>query len=396
MTSNISLRGAALSLLWALATIGVYRVLVLAPLENPGSDFTPIWEAVQRYVHGVPVYNEDYSTTEPHYLYGPGANVVLAPLALFGTFGVGRWAMVFASGASVLVAVWWVARLLAPAHAKVMTLATVAVFFNTHEPVFSTIKLTNINAFLLLVMVAFVKACFSQRRSASLVAAVLLAYAVTIKPQFIVLAAVPFFFAQWWVLVGAIAVYAALFGIGWLTTANAHWYVERLVPYLAQPRPYDNGALGAVVAQHGWGDGALYVLYAVLVVGCAVALVALWPLRAREPVVFAFAVIAVGLSGAFLLGGLLQGYYCMWLVPLAMTTVRSVSPARNVVFWVAMMCMTGWVALPAQLAVFPPATLAWYALPFILAFSAARSAGPAAEPAAAPAAVNPQVQTPKY
>ncbi len=97
-------RRVPLWLLAAAALIGVIRVAITLPLARYGSDFVPIWEAVQRYTQGIPVYNEDYSTTDPHYLYGPGANVVLAPLAIFGTFEVGRWAMVGASVASISTA----------------------------------------------------------------------------------------------------------------------------------------------------------------------------------------------------------------------------------------------------------------------------------------------------
>lgn len=366
------------------AVVGLIRAVLVAPGENDGTDFVPIWDAVQRYVHGIPVYNEDYSTLDPHYLYSPGANVVLAPLALFGTFTIARWAMIAATAASVIVAVWLAARLISPRWALPLSVATVAVFFNAPEPVVSTIQYTNINGFLLLVMVLYVRALTALRgpmlrqftQPATYAAGALLAYAVTIKPQFIVLVALPVLAQQWPVLLVAAALYAALFGIGWATTAEPQWYTERLVPYLTQPRDYDNGSLRAVLGQLGFGDNGQMVAVAVLLAVVAAAVVALLPLRRNDAATWAFSTLGVLFAGVFLGGGLLQGYYAMWLIPMTMTIVRPASPMRSIALWVALLLTLGGLSgifLDGALGAWPDSfgsTLGWVLVPVAMLFRA--------------------------
>lgn len=348
-------RRLAMCALWFVAAVGVLRACVIAPLSNDGTDFRPIWDAVQRYVSGVPVYNEDYSTRDPHYLYSPGGNVVLAPLALLGTFDIARVAMIAANALAIVAALWIVARLTAGPWVLPLTLATVGVFFNSAEPVASTLTYTNINGLLLLVMVVFVWACLVLETSGSrhhqqfarpetYLAGLLAAYAVTLKPQFVVLFAVPFLLWQWPVLIVAVAAYAAFFGIGWATTVNAQWYVERLVPYLAEPRSYDNGALGAVLGELGVGGAGQTAVIFVLLALVAAAVVALFPQRRADPVVWSFTMLAVLFSGVFLAGGLLQGYYTIWLIPLAMTVLRRATPMHWVGMWVALLLAHGGLA----------------------------------------------------
>ncbi|WP_288832574.1 glycosyltransferase family 87 protein [uncultured Corynebacterium sp.] len=335
--------------LWFAAVVGVIRAVLVAPGENRGTDFEPIWFAVQRYVHGVPVYNEDYSTLDPHYLYAPGANVVLAPLAMFGSFSTARWAMIAATALSVVLAMWITARLLTRRWAALLTLLAVAVFFNAPEPVVSTIQYTNINGFLLLVMVLFVWASVALdgpalrqfARGETYVAGVLMAYAVTVKPQFVVLAAVPVLLWQWPVLFVAAAVYAGLFGLGWATTSEPQWWRERLVPYLAQPRSYDNGSLRAVLEQLGFGPAAQTAAVVLVLAVVAVAVAALFRLRHRDRAAWAFCTLGALFAGVFLGGGLLQGYYAMWLIPMAMTVVRPHGPMRRVSMWVALLLALG-------------------------------------------------------
>ncbi|MDY5784777.1 glycosyltransferase family 87 protein, partial [Corynebacterium sp.] len=338
-------RALAMRFLWFVAVVGIIRAFLVAPVTNSGTDFVPIWDAVQRYVHGVAVYNEDYSTSDPHYLYSLGANVVLAPLAVLGNFTVARWAMIFATAVSVVVAIWLTARLLAPRLVTPLTVAAVAVFFNTSEPVASTAKYTNINGFLLLVMVVFVWCCVALdapmhrqfARPEMWAAGVVLGYAVTIKPQFVVLTAVPVLLMQWPVLAVAVAFYAALFGLGWVTTAQPQLYVERLLPYLADPRDYDNGSLAAVLEQLGLGSAGQIVFVGAVLAVVALAVIALFPLRNRHRAAWAFTTLGVLFAGVFLGGGLLQGYYVMWLIPLAMTIVLPRTPMAWPAMWVAVL-----------------------------------------------------------
>ncbi len=338
-------RRLVLRALWFAAVVGVVRTVFIASRANRGTDFEPIWAAVQRYVHGVPVYNEDYSTLDPHYLYSPGANVVLAPLALFGSFSIARWVMIAATVVSVITAIWIAARLLTRTWAVPLALLAVGVFFNTSEPVRSTVEYTNINGFLLLVMVTFVWAVAALdgpmkrqfARPETYLAGVLLGYAVTIKPQFVVLTALPVLLLQWPVLLVGGGFYGALLAVGWATTSEVQWYTERLVPYLKQPRGYDNGSLRAVVGDLGFSGAVQFAVMGVVLVAVAVAVTALFPLRKRNRAAWSFTTLGVLFAGVFLAGGLLQGYYAMWLIPMALTIVCPHTPMRWAMMWIALL-----------------------------------------------------------
>ena len=363
-------------ILWFVAGIGVVRTLIAGPLGDTGTDFVPIWEAVQRYVHGVPVYNEDYSTRDPHYLYSPGANVLLAPLAVLGSFGVARWFSIVVSQVAIVAAIYMAARLLTSKWHKFLALATIGFFFNTSQPVVSTLALTNINGILLLLMVVFTYLCINTGRPGirqfgemqTYAAGFLLATAVTIKPQFIVLWVLPVVLMQWPTLVVGVVIAALLFGIGWVTTAQPQLYAEKLLPYLAQPRDYDNGALKAVMGEYGLDGPAQLIAF----IGISLAVLAgfflLLPMRKRDPYMWAFCTLGILFAGVFLNGGLLQGYYSMWLIPMAMTIVRPHSPARLIPFWLAFLLINGALEdltlnwLPG------PSTLGWIALVVVTVF----------------------------
>ena len=338
-------RQLVLRALWFAAVVGVVRTVFIASRANRGTDFEPIWAAVQRYVHGVPVYNEDYSTLDPHYLYSPGANVVLAPLALFGSFSIARWVMIAATVVSVITAIWIAARLLTRTWAVPLALLAVGVFFNTSEPVRSTVEYTNINGFLLLVMVTFVWAVAALdgpmkrqfARPETYLAGVLLGYAVTIKPQFVVLTALPVLLLQWPVLLVGGGFYGALLAVGWATTSEVQWWSQRLLPYLAEPRDYDNGSLRAIIGGMGFGGVGQTVAVGILLAAVAGTVAVLFPLRNRHRAEWSFLTLGVLFSGVFLGGGLLQGYYAMWLIPLAMTIVRPGGVMRWPLMWVAVL-----------------------------------------------------------
>ena len=66
---------------WPLAVVlALHRVFVLALNGSVTDDFTTVHSAVRRSLDGVPVYNEIYHHVDPHYLYNPGATLLLTPL----------------------------------------------------------------------------------------------------------------------------------------------------------------------------------------------------------------------------------------------------------------------------------------------------------------------------
>ena len=66
---------------WPLAVILiVHRLFVLARTGSVTDDFTTVWSAARRFVDREPVYNEIYEHVDPHYLYNPGATLLLLSL----------------------------------------------------------------------------------------------------------------------------------------------------------------------------------------------------------------------------------------------------------------------------------------------------------------------------
>ena len=69
---------------WPLAVLLVFhRVFVLARAGHATDDFTTVWSAARRFVERVPVYSEIYEHVDPHYLYNPGATLLLSPCLLY-------------------------------------------------------------------------------------------------------------------------------------------------------------------------------------------------------------------------------------------------------------------------------------------------------------------------
>ena len=77
--------------LWPLAILLViHRIIVLALPGTATDDFTTVWSAARRFVERVPVYSETYHHVDPHYLYNPGATLLLSPLGVFPDMSVVR------------------------------------------------------------------------------------------------------------------------------------------------------------------------------------------------------------------------------------------------------------------------------------------------------------------
>ena len=69
------------SILWPLAMILVaHRLIILSINGDVTDDFSTVYYALRRFIEGVPVYNENYHHVDPHYLYSPGATLLLSPL----------------------------------------------------------------------------------------------------------------------------------------------------------------------------------------------------------------------------------------------------------------------------------------------------------------------------
>ena len=65
-TTATSVRRVAIPLLYTLMGFVLLRSAFMIPLINPGTDFTPIWTAANKYWAGEPVFNSDYTLSLIH------------------------------------------------------------------------------------------------------------------------------------------------------------------------------------------------------------------------------------------------------------------------------------------------------------------------------------------
>lgn len=387
--------------LWIAALAGVFHVLVWNTWGSHGPDFDPIWNAVEKYVSGQPVYTEDYSTEDPHYLYSPGATFLISPIGLLPGRDAARWIMLYLGALCIFAAIWLLVRSVTRQYRLPVFLAFIALTCWTNEPVSSTLAITNINGFLFLLQVIFALSCVEAIRTRELlqegkrrfwawnlssfgnkhvlVAGIALGFAMAIKPQFVAMAVVPFCAGQWALLVIAALFIVVTFAIGWFTMSQPMDYVDRLLPYISQARGYNNGSINGMAIQLGWSDGIRITLTAVFLATVVFAVLALWRWKSAQPILWMYATLGVLFCGVLMSSGLVQGYYCIWLFPLFATITLKQSPMHSVVMLVAAWCLMATPAMPEG--VWSPlttvfqwrASIAWLIIPLTVGIWALRT-----------------------
>lgn len=379
-TSSSHYGALASRILYVFAGLALLRTLILLPASKGGTDFTPIWNAVEKYLSGLPVYDGDYSTQDPHYLYSPGATFVLSPIGILPNEAVARWVMMLLGAACVLVAIAIVIRMIRPSVFHIAFPLTVAITFTTGEPVASTLILTNINGFLLLCMVVFVWASIQLKRKAqdekllswrgqkivalnkySVIAGIALGLAVGIKPQFAVLAFISLATYQLAPLVYAGVFMVVTFILGWLTMAQPEDYFNRLVPYLGEARSYANGSIQGIGANVGWSETTMFVLTLLLIAVTLFAVILLLPMRDQDPIMWMFVTTGVLFCGLLMSSGLVQGYYSMWLIPMILTVLSRVSPMHTPWIWIPIFFLFSTIDFPTHMWPAVDAVMQWRA-----------------------------------
>ncbi|CAB0756599.1 hypothetical protein FRC0141_01687 [Corynebacterium diphtheriae] len=335
---------------WIIAVPFVVRAVYVLPSQGIGSDFTPIWNAVKKFTAGARVYDEDYSTVDPHYLYSPGATALLSPIGLFSDKTFATWVMMLLGAVSILFALALATRMLTGTWSSLWLPIFVIAFFYPHEPIVSTLGLTNINGFLLLMLVVYVwgtlrvgtepvglvRTFFRElQQYPAWIAGVALGVCITIKPQFLTMALISLLTLHFSVLFVGAGVVIVLFAMGWVFMNQPSDYFSELLPYISTPRSYDNGSLQGVAMRYGWSSGVTTTAIVLLWLVTLIAVVALIKWKRSDAVFWAFSSIGVLFCAMLMSSGLVQGYYCIWLLPLAMTIVRKGSPMRHPVMWLA-------------------------------------------------------------
>ncbi|MDN6376151.1 MAG: DUF2029 domain-containing protein [Corynebacterium sp.] len=333
---------------WPLAIMTMLHRIVLIPQnQHPTDDFTTVWDALHRFRDGVPVYNENYSFVDPHYLYSPGGTLLLSPMTLAPSWGLGRAMFIAANARAVSAALALLTKIVRqPLTGPVLPVAIFLVFAT--ESVTNTLLFSNINGILLLAEVAFLWWLLVGRgdiswklgpgngqnsRWASILAGLVIGLTITVKPQFAVLLFLPFVRAQWSAVISGIAVPVVL-NLAAIPLMNQPGdYLDKLVPYLGEVRDYANSSISGVGVYYGMDDWIVLVLRGLCALAIAVAVLGLLRWRNSDPWMWAATSTGILMTGVFLVSSLGQMYYSMMLLPMIFTVFGRLSVMHNPVTW---------------------------------------------------------------
>ena len=332
--------------LWPLAILTALHKIWASYESGTTDDFTTVWEALNRFWSGVPVYSEDYTTTDPHYLYLPGGTMLLSPLSALGNFDAARAVYVFGNAIAIVIALGllshiiyaargWSETWLGSLSGALLPLSIIAVF-NT-EAVKNNLLFANINGVLLLLATLFLYFLLRDGISSQVFSGLALGLAITIKPQFIVLLFLPFFRRQWLSLAAALVLPIVCNVVGWVLMAEPQGFVDNLVPHLGEVRDFANSSIVGVGVYFGASAATIWlwrILAAVLVLIGAFTLLP-WrrSTRHEDRVMWAFTTSSLLLIGVFLVSSLGQMYYSLLIVPLLFTAFLRRSTVHNPVAW---------------------------------------------------------------
>ncbi|WP_164470377.1 glycosyltransferase family 87 protein [Corynebacterium pseudopelargi] len=324
--------------LWPIAVLVVLqRVFVMGANGGITDDYSTVYEALRRAIDGVPIYSEDYSSVVPHYLYNPGATLLLMPLAWTEQIQTARLLFIVLNAVCIVLGLWLLVKLFGFRAQSCVLPASIIIAFQT-ESVQNTLIFSNINGVLFLGLIGFLWAVLNNRKGA---AGVILGFMVLIKPVFAPLLFIPLVLMWWQPFASSAAVIIGLNIPGFLFLPGTGEYLTRTVPYLRIVRDYANTSLrgmGVYFDTPAWIIYPLWIAFALLALA---GLAALLKLRESEPLLWISCTSSLLLVSAFFLSSLGQMYYSMMLFPLLFTVLLPRSPMHNPFAWIgAFLCLS--------------------------------------------------------
>ncbi|WP_199222458.1 glycosyltransferase family 87 protein [Corynebacterium yudongzhengii] len=318
---------------WPLSVLLVlYTVFVLAVNGAVTDDFTTVYSAVRRFLDGAPVYDEVYHYVDPHYLYNPGATLLLTPMGLSEHFALSRMVFIIVNAAAIVAALVALVRAFGHRLSSALLPVAIAVAFST-EAVRNTLIFTNINGILLLVFVGFLLTWLAGYRW---VAGLLLGVAIVIKPMFLPLLFLPLVRLDVRTIGAAVAVPVVTNLLAWPLMADAWAYVDKVMPYLSITRDYANASLPGLAVYFDLPTPLYVLAWGAMAVLCGVGTLALLPWRRSDELLWATTTSALLLTGVFLLSSLGQQYYSLMLFPFMFTVLLRVSALHSMPAWIAL------------------------------------------------------------
>ena len=330
-------------ILWPISVMMIiHRSFFLAINGARTDDFTTVYNASLNFLNRRPVYAENYTTVDPHYLYPPSGTLLMAPLSILNPQDA-RWMFIAVSVVVLIVCAYLLTRMFGYA-ASSWVLPAVLLFFFSTETVINTLVFTNFNAFVLLGMLVFLLALRSGDGlwGNDLWAGVAIGLTLAVKPVLAPLLLLPLLQRKWKPFVTALGIPLLLNVAAWPLIVDAKDFIVRTAPYLFASRDYYNSSISGNGAYFGVDGWLILVLRIAFVLMAAFSLWFLYRYyRASDELLWLTTSSGVLLGTLFLVGSLGQGYYSMLLFPLLMTVFLPGSVMRNWPAWLAVYgCMS--------------------------------------------------------
>ena len=317
---------------WPVAVLLVlHGVFILAANGSVTDDFTTVHSAIRRFLEGTAVYNEDYHHVDPHYLYNPGATLLLTPIGLIADIEIARALFIVVNAAAIIAALAVLTRLVGHRLSSALFPISIVLAFLT-ESVRNTLTFSNINGVLLLVFAAFIALFISGR---SWWAGLALGLAIVVKPMFAPLLFLLLVRLDYKAIITAVAVPVVSNLVAWPLVPQAGDYVTRVMPYLSETRDYANSSLAGFAVYFDMPGALHVVLWLIIAAFCGVGTLGLLYFRVSDPFWWVATTSGLLLTGVFVLSSLGQQYYSMMLFPLLFTVVLRTSVFHLAPAWVA-------------------------------------------------------------
>lgn len=303
---------------WAFCLVTVLWRSFIKPFNTPDrvDDFSNLHRALVNFVHGHPVYIEDLSTRDPHYLYSPGATVLLSPVGWISSdVETSRWWFILANSAAIIVGIALLFRVAGHTLGDFLFPATVTAAYFT-ENVTNTLTFSNVNGICFLLLTVSINGLIKKQPLRTGLAIGLLGL---IKPFFFILLLLVVIQRMWKALGIAVAVPIVFNILGYILIKDADVYRTTLMPYIRTPRDYANlSIVGVGLAQH-WPGIVVFLLRAIVVIAALLAVYLARTYYVSRPQVFVPTASTALLLAAILAGSLGQQYYTLFFVPVLAT-----------------------------------------------------------------------------
>ncbi len=333
-TSQVTARRAQ-AFLWPLAImLGIQLVIVESLNGAVTDDFTTVYSALQRFIHGENVYAQVYHHTDPLYLYNPGATLLLAPLGFIEPAGFARTLFIVANATAIVASLAILTRIFGYSLRGPVFPFCIAVATMT-EAVRNTLIFSNINGILLLALTAYLW-CLTQKQPwARWVGGVIIGLAILIKPQFAPLLFLPLMMRWWPTIIIGIGVPVGLNLVAWPLIPGAQEYRSELVPHLRQTRDFANSSLPGLAEYFDMPNWLYYPVWLFFAGLAGIAVLALLSLRKTDHLLWMVTTAGVLFCGVFFLSSLGQMYYSMLLFPMIFSCTRGRSVFHLWPSWLA-------------------------------------------------------------